>query len=165
MLYLLPTYILECMRMPCFSHTLQLAVEQVLKLPRVLAKCRHLVSHFNHSTKSTYWLKPKQLTFNVNNLAYIVQDVVIRWNSAYNMAERILSQQQPLCDALLELCKGELMPSDGEFATLESFVKVMHPLLQITEAIGAKKWVTISAVQSLLFFEEVHETGHVYPIL
>ena len=55
--------ILGCIRMPCFSHTLQLAVEQVLKLPRVssaLARCRRLVSHFNHSAKSTYMLKQKQ---------------------------------------------------------------------------------------------------------
>ena len=45
------------------------------------------------------------------------------------MAERILSQQQPLCAALLELRKGDLMPSDGEFTTLESFVKVMRPIV------------------------------------
>ena len=39
-------------RMPCFIHTLQLAVEVVLKLPEVshaLARCRHLVAHFNRS--------------------------------------------------------------------------------------------------------------------
>ena len=55
--------VLGCIRMPCFSHTSQLAVEQVLKLPRVssaLARCRRLVSHFNHSAKSTYMLKQKQ---------------------------------------------------------------------------------------------------------
>ena len=54
------TDILECIRMTYFSHTLQLAVEQVLKLSRVssaLARCRRLVSHFNHSAKSTYMLK------------------------------------------------------------------------------------------------------------
>ena len=143
---------LECMRMPCFSHTLQLAVERVLKLPRVstaLARCRRLVSHFNHSAKSTYMLKQKQTNLQCKQLG-LVQDVVTRWNSAYYMAERVLSQQQPLCAALLELRKGDLMPSDGEFTTLESFVKVMQPLVQITEAIGAEKWVTISAVRPLL---------------
>ena len=49
-------------RMPCFIHTLQLAVEVVLKLPEVshaLARCRHLVAHFNRSAKSTYLLKKK----------------------------------------------------------------------------------------------------------
>lgn len=50
-------------RMPCFSHTLQLAVEQALSLPEVskaLAGSWHLVSHFNYSSKSAYLLKQKQ---------------------------------------------------------------------------------------------------------
>ena len=45
--------------MPCFSHTLQLAVEDTMKLPEVskaLASYRRLVTHFNHSAKSTYLL-------------------------------------------------------------------------------------------------------------
>ena len=108
------------------------------------------VSHFNHSAKSTYMLKQKQTNLQHKQLS-LVQDVVTRWNSAYYMAERILSQQQPLCAALLELRKGDLMPSDGEFTTLESFVKVMCPIVRITEAIGAEKWVTISAVRLLLY--------------
>ena len=55
-----------------------------------------------------------------------------------------------MCAALLELHK-DLMPSDAEFTTLELFTKVMQPLVQITEAIGAEKWVTISAVCPLLY--------------
>ena len=31
--------------LPCFGHTLQLAVEVVLKLSRTLARCRQLVGH------------------------------------------------------------------------------------------------------------------------
>ena len=84
-------------RMPCFSHTLQLAVEVSLKLPevsRALARCRHLVAHFNRSVKSSYLLKQKQIDLHHKPLA-LVQDVSTRWNSAYYMAERLLSQQQP----------------------------------------------------------------------
>lgn len=43
------------------------------------------------------------------------------------------------------------MPSDTEFTTLELFTKVMQPLVRITEAIGAERWVTISAVHPLLY--------------
>ena len=114
---------------------------------KALTRCsRHL---FNHSAKS-YMLKQKK-----GHLQYkqvdLVQDVVTRWNSARYKAERILSQQQPLCAALLELRKGDLMPSDTEFTTLELFNKVMQPLVQIMEAIGAEKWVTISTVRPLLY--------------
>ena len=51
---------------------------------------------------------------------------------------------------LLELRKGDLMPSESEFSTMETFVAVMKSLVQITEAIGAQKWVTISAIRPLL---------------
>ena len=47
--------VLEWTRIPCFSHSLQLAEEEALKLPQVaraLARCRRLVSHFHHSAKS-----------------------------------------------------------------------------------------------------------------
>ena len=139
-------------RMPCFSHTLQLAVDVVLKLPevsRALARCRQLVGFFNRSAKSSYLLKQKQADLHHKVLA-LIQDVSTRWNSAYYMAERVLSQQQPLCATLLEVHKGDMMPSNSEFNTLEVIVKVMKPLVEITEAIGAEKWVTISVIRPVI---------------
>ena len=66
------------------------------------------------------------------------------------MVERILPQQQPLCAALLELHKGNMMSSDAEFSTLEAFIKVTKPLVIITEDIKAKKWVIIPVVQLVI---------------
>ena len=67
------------------------------------------------------------------------------------MAERVLIQHQPICATLMELKKGDLMPTDSEFKTLEHFVKVMKPFVEITEALGAEKWVTISSLTPLLY--------------
>ena len=144
--------ILKWPRMPCFSHSLHLAVEAATKLPQTsqaLARCKRLVGHFHHSAKSSYTLKKKQMDLQHNTEA-LVQDVTTRLNSSYYMVERIISQQQPLCATLLELCKGDLMPSEAGFSTLEAYCKVMKPLVDITEAIGAEKWVTISSVRPLL---------------
>ena len=105
------------------------------EVSRALARCRHLVTHFNRSTKSTYLLKEKQVNLHRKTLA-LVQDVNTQWNSAYYMAERLLSQQQSVCATLLELHKGDMMPSDAEFFALELFVKVIQPLIDITEVIG-----------------------------
>ena len=66
------------------------------------------------------------------------------------MLEHILKQQQPLCAALLEIRKVELMPSDAEITAMETFLDVMKPFVQITEVIGAEKWVTLSTVRPLL---------------
>ena len=66
------------------------------------------------------------------------------------MLECIIQQQQPLSAALLEIRKVELMPSDAEITAMETFLDVMNPIVQITEVIGAEKWVTLSAVRPLL---------------
>ena len=36
------------------------------------------------------------------------------------------------------------MPSDSGFAVLEQFTETMKSIVEITEAIGGEKWVTIS---------------------
>ena len=50
-----------------------------------------------------------------------------------------LISNQYVCAALLELHKGDIIPSGAEFNTLELFVKVMKPLVDIIEAIGAER--------------------------
>jgi len=63
------------------------------------------------------------------------------------MAGRVLKS------ATTNLCcinGGDLIPTDGEFKTLEHFVEVMKPFVGITEALGAEKWVTVSTLTPLL---------------
>ena len=43
------------------------------------------------------------------------------------------------------------MPTDLEFQIMEKSVVVMKPLVSITEAIGAEKWITISMIKSLVY--------------
>ncbi len=91
--------------LPCFSHTLQLGVEKVLKLPQVvkaIARCKRIATHFHHSSKSSYILKQKQNSLGHKELC-IIQEVPTRWNSSYYMVQGILQQQQPLCATLLEI--------------------------------------------------------------
>lgn len=136
----------------CFSHTLQLGIEKVIKLPQVvkaLARCKRIATHFHHSSKSSYILKNKQKSLGHKEHT-VIQDVATRWNSSYYMASHILEQQQPLCATLLEVRKTEFMPSDSEFQTLEEFVSVMKPLVDITEAIGSETWITVSTLRPSL---------------
>ncbi len=142
----------------CFSHTLQLGVERVLKLPQIIkaiARCKKIAKHFHHSCKSSYILKEKQKSLGHKELV-VIQEVSTRWNSSYYMVERVLLQQQPLCATLLEIHKTDLMPTDSEFKTLEEFISTMKPLVDITEAIGAEKWVTVSTLQPILSKLKTH---------
>ena len=65
------------------------------------------------------------------------------------MVKRVL-EQQLICAALLELRKGELMPGDHEFAAMSDFLSVTEAFVQITDALGGEKWITITMVQPLL---------------
>ena len=147
------TEFLQCTQLPSLSHCLNLAVEKACSIPDVtkaLSRCCRLVSHFNHSAKSAYLLKQKQEILNHRTLN-LIQDLATRWNSSYYMVSRIIDQQQPLCAALLELKRTDLMPSDTELSTMETYVDIMRPLVTITEAIGAEKWITISSVRPILY--------------
>ena len=112
--------------MPCFSHVLNLAVEKAMAVPGVSKALAH--SHFHRSTNASYVLKRKQA--DLHSVQHnLLHDVVTRWNSSYYMIERVVEQQQPICAALLELRKGEIMPSDHEFVAMSDFLTVMEPFV------------------------------------
>ena len=114
-----------------------------------MARCKQLVSHFNHSSKSSYLLKQKQYDLK-HKQHHLIQSVATRWNSSYYMMERILEQQQPLSATLSQIQKVDLMPTDSEISAMYDFVKFMKPFAEMTEAIGGEKWVTISSVRPLI---------------
>ena len=90
-----PTYV------PCFGHTLNLAVKSGLAIPRVhqaVSKCSHIVTYFRRSSKATYVLKEKQIALGIPQHS-MIQDVETRWNCTYNMLERICEQQASICAA------------------------------------------------------------------
>ena len=141
--------ILSWPRFGCLAHTLQLGVKKSMEIPqvsRVLARARRVVTHFHHSSKSTYILKQKQTDLHVDQLS-LVQDVATRWNSSYYMLCCLLQQRQPLCAALIEIKKTDLMPSDAEYSSMETFLQVLQPVVEITETLGGEK---LSAVRPLL---------------
>ena len=63
------------------------------------------------------------------------------------MVEHIIQLQQPLCVAL----RTELMPTDTETSTMEIFIEVLKPVVEIAEAIGSEKSVIISTIGPLLY--------------
>ena len=81
----------------------------------------------------------------------LIQDIPTTWNSSFYLVEHILKQQLPLHADCLRYIKQNYMPSDVEITAMETFLVVMQPFVQITELMGAKKWVTLSEVRPLLY--------------
>ena len=81
--------------LPCFGHTLQLAVNSGLDLApvsRLTAVCCKLVGHFKHSVVAMGALREKQQNLNIPQHS-IISDVATRWNSTYFMYEQLSEQQ------------------------------------------------------------------------
>ena len=80
-------------RLSCFAHDLQLCISHSLDddCDAILAKCRRIVTHFNHSNKAAHELTslirkrdPQQ------KKKKLLQEVATRWNSSHFMVERLL---------------------------------------------------------------------------
>ena len=140
---------------PCFGHTLQLAIKSGLDLPTVSAlatRCRKLVGHFRHSYIAQRALseKQKRLDLPVHKLK---QDVPTRWNSTFDMFDRIVEQQQAITAVLLE----SKHPSDRNFIVsgdtiilMESLTMVLKPLALATTMLCVEKLPSLSLVQPVL---------------
>ena len=85
---------LEWSHLPCFAHTLQLAVNKGLyvdSLNQLSSLVRKLVSHFKHSALATVALRKKQEQMNVPT-HHLLQDAVTCWNSTFIMFQQLLEQ-------------------------------------------------------------------------
>ena len=142
-------------RIPCFAHTLQLAIQTGLVLPavsEVLAKCRIIVGHFKHShvAQTALEVKQGQLGLPPHKL---IQEVKTRLNSTYDMASRLLEQKQAVFSVLLDSRKAavrDLMLSPSEVMQVECIASVLEPLTIATTMLGTEKVPSLSIVQPML---------------
>ena len=134
---------------PCIAHTLQLAIEKGLDVPRVqriLGRCKKLVSHFKKSTKETYKLREKQSMLKLPKHA-LTQDCVTRWGSTLSMLERLMEQQAAIAAVLMEGRVRHLMTEGDDWVLIESLVSILKPFQSATEMMGGSKYPTLSTAK------------------
>ena len=151
----------EWERIPCFAHTLQLAIEDALKYPPVhkaIAFGRRVVTHFNHSTGSYQALREKQTTMmGVKFPVNLVQDVATRWNSQHDMMSRLLRLRVPVYSVLIddkfttEADRKTLDMSDKTWKVMEDAVPTLSPLASATELLTKEDKPTASQIYPLLY--------------
>ena len=111
----------------CFAHTLQLAIEDGLKVGQIsktLGAGRKLVSHFSHSVLSTNALIAKQ---DGNPKLKLVHDVPTQWSSSFLMMQRPLKLCVPIYGVIFD--DDLTKPSDGLKLDLKySFWKIMEEI-------------------------------------
>ena len=148
--------ILKYRHVGCFAHTLQLGIEDGLKVPQIsktLSVSRQLVGHFNHSVIATDGLLSKQ---EGPQKLKLIQDVQTRWNSSYLMIERLLKLRVPIYGVLFDdkLTKigdrAKLDMKDSYWKIIEDIIPVLEPLAEITEVLGKESEPTGSSVYILI---------------
>ena len=141
--------------LPCFAHTLQIAVRAGLALPaisEILRRCRKVVGHFKHSVVAQNALEESQTRLNLPQHK-LVQDVMTRWNSSYNMLKRIIEQETALSAVLAESGKAahrDMILTSTVVSKIQCIASVLRPLAQATTLLGAEKSPSISLVQHIL---------------
>ena len=149
----------------CFAHTLQLAVNDEMKLPAIskaTAAARRLVGHFNHSAQATKALKDAQLqqlgaddAGKETRPLTLVQDVATRWNSTFLMMQRLLQLRVPVYAVIFgphtkNSDRMSLDVSDSYWATMEAICPVPEPLAEATKRLATESSPTLSSVHVLL---------------
>ena len=147
-------------RWPCFSHTLQLAVEDGLKdkgITKALAFARKLVGHFKHSGTASIALKDRQVKDGVAKPLMVIQSVPTRWNSQYFMATRLLKLRIHIFAVLMDdkITDSKLRSSldlpDASWKILEDIVPILAPFADATELLTKEEAPTLGQVYILLF--------------
>ena len=106
------------MRVSCFGHNLDLAVNKSLNDPRinrVIGLCRKVVSFFSYSWKRQRELREAQQQKKLLEKK-LKGDVVTRWGSKVEMMQRIMEQQDAIHIVLSQDRKvSHLVPTWQDF--------------------------------------------------
>ncbi|XP_040178075.1 E3 SUMO-protein ligase ZBED1-like [Rana temporaria] len=145
---------------PCIAHCLQLSILAGLKAADsspLVAKCRHLVGHFKHSSANTSELKSSHSSVSSSKdvmFHKLQQDVATRWNSTYIMLARLLEVKDAVMQYHMDHPKNYSGPklTESDWDKMAKYTSVLGSLADATEYVGGEQYATCSAVLPLLAF-------------
>ena len=137
----------------CFGHTLQLAIDDGLKMSpgiqEMLKSAKAIVAFYIRSTKATERLKELQVQLNLPDHK-LITDCPTRWNSTFYMLQCLLEQKS----AITVMCTSSGGPraslSASEWCILNKLVQILKPLEEATRELSVEQTVSCSKVIPLL---------------
>ncbi|XP_066964239.1 zinc finger BED domain-containing protein 4-like [Macrobrachium rosenbergii] len=134
---------------PCFAHTLNLVVTNILEkhedIVNIRKKVRYIVTFFHSSVKASDRLTEVQRQQNIPEHK-LIQEVQTRWNSTFYIFERMIEQHQAVTTVLCLLGKNEMCPSAQVIEEIKGTVKVLKPFETATREVSADLPLTISKI-------------------
>lgn len=143
--------VLQVNDVDCTVHQLQLCIRSALGsneyVKSLLARCKQIATHFNHSITAQNELSDLQERLGLSKLA-VVQECPTRWNSMFHMVERLIE----IKDAIILYTSQhpnlpQLAPND--WVQLESCAKILKPFDEVTKSLSSTE-ACISSVIPLI---------------
>ena len=144
----------------CFGHTLQLSIrssfDKVSMITRTIGAAKGLVNHFRRSVNVNIELEKRQQQMGIATNKLII-DCPTRWNSTYDMFERLLEQRLAIYAVLHDqtITKSSdarvLDMTDEQWSFMEAIVPVLKPLYMATRLMCSEEYPTLSGVYPVLF--------------
>ncbi|XP_026736462.1 zinc finger BED domain-containing protein 1-like [Trichoplusia ni] len=141
---------------PCFAHTVNLVVQHSLNnIKRQLDRVKAIVQYFKHSSSAESKLTAMQNQMELPPLK-LKQSVVTRWNSTYDMLQRLLKIKDAVISTLaIEQPRLNTLTMD-DWLLIENCVKVLKIFYDVTEEMSAEKSVSMSKVLVLVKIMKTH---------
>ncbi|XP_065652748.1 E3 SUMO-protein ligase ZBED1-like [Hydra vulgaris] len=138
--------------LPCFAHTVQLIIKSAIEetaFDITLAKCHRIVGHFKHSPANNMELHESQIDLDLPQ-ENLIQDVVTRWNSMYDMLRRMLKHKKAITVTLDEQNHHFQTLTEREWEKMEKIADVLQPCKVASELLGGNKYVSSSVVLPII---------------
>lgn len=155
--------LLKWVRFGCYGHRLNLVVKSALSGPevsKITAKGRKLVTYFHQSSSVTGMLMKKQaLLLDQDKIGHkLINDVVTRWNSTYDMLARLLEQGPAIMAVITDPSLSKTAASTlkdfvftfDDQSTVESLAALLKPFLSATSSLCADKSPTLQKVMPII---------------
>lgn len=129
----------------CFAHQINLVVRKGLgEILPIIEKVKKLVEFYKRSTAAKYKLIEVQKQLNIPELM-LKQDVETRWNSTFQMLDRLIKIKEAVVSATFSL-RSDLLINSEEFVSIEQILPILKPFNDITTEMSTEKAVTLSKV-------------------
>ncbi|XP_061725455.1 E3 SUMO-protein ligase ZBED1-like [Cydia pomonella] len=150
--------VLEKNNLTCAAHSIQLAVNKSFlmeNVANVCSKASKIVGHFRHSNVAAKELETMQEQLEMKQLN-LIQSCKTRWNSTYEMLDRLLVNRIPVMNVLNDRTKT--LPStaqrlemfEAEWFLIDELVKILKPLQVATNLLCSDAHSPVSMVRPLL---------------
>ena len=146
-------------RISCFAHSLQLAVNEGLNVPvisKMIAFAKRAVSHFSRSQPATRALLDHQGRMNAPKILNLIRDVETRWNSTYMLMKRLIQIRAHVHAVLYDETitkptdRMSLDIKDSTWKVMELVLTILEPFVEATNMLTNDSLPTLGSQYVLI---------------